>query len=239
LADYSVLVVEDDPAVAEVLSTALAARGYRVRTATSGREALAVAADDPADLVILDLGLPDVDGVEVCRRLRHWSRNPIIVVSADGLEDRKIAALDSGADDYLTKPFSMPELLARLRVAERHRRVAAMLIDDSFMRVGDLLIDTAARLVSIGGITTAVPRNQFAILTFLARNAGKVLTHGALMDELSKRGQPSPQALRVQINQLRRTLGTGPARPRIVSSYGTGYRLELAETAGDDERDVE
>ncbi len=229
MADRSILVVEDDPAGAEVLTLALTARGYSVRTATTGRAALLAAEDKPPDMMILDLGLPDIDGTEVCRRMRRWSRNPIIVVSADGSEDRKIAALDEGADDYVTKPFSVPELLARLRVAERHRDLAALVVDDSLITIGDVTIDTAAHLVNIGGTTVALPRKAFALLSLLARNAGKVLSHGALLDQLWAGDPTGSQSLRVQVNSLRRALGAGPDRPRIVCSYGAGYRLELPD----------
>ncbi|MGN6694794.1 MAG: response regulator transcription factor, partial [Aquihabitans sp.] len=130
-----ILVVDDERAILRALSAALEARGYRADLAMDGQSAVAQAASAAPDLVILDLGLPDIDGVEVCRRMRGWSRSPIIVVTADGSEDRKILALDEGADDYVTKPFSMPELLARLRVALRHRRALGPVVDDTRLEV--------------------------------------------------------------------------------------------------------
>jgi len=142
--EVSVLVVDDEPAMLRALSSGLEARGYRVATAASGRDALDRASLELPDVVVLDLGLPDMDGIDVCRRLRRWMTSPIIVLTADGSEDRKITALDEGADDYVTKPFSMPELLARLRVALRHRRALAALIDDDRIEVGSLRIDVAA-----------------------------------------------------------------------------------------------
>ncbi len=229
MADLDVLVVEDDPVVAEILAAALDAHGYRVRTATAGVEALDMAGVDVPDVVILDLGLPDLDGTDVCRRLRQLSGNPIIVLSADGTEERKIAALDAGADDYVTKPFSMPELLARLRVAERHRHVIAMVVDDRVLVVGDVMIDTAAHVVSVAGTTTPFTRNEFALLSVLARNAPKVLTHGAILDHVWGGRGGGTGSLRMHVLQLRRKLGTGPSRPRVVTVPGTGYRFVLPD----------
>jgi two-component system KDP operon response regulator KdpE len=228
-AELSVLVVEDDPVVAEVVAAALAARGYAVREAATGAAAVAAAEADPPDVVVLDLGLPDLDGIEVCRRLRTWSTNPIVVLSADGAEDRKVAALDAGADDYVTKPFSMKELLARLRVAERHRSVLARVVDDVVLHLGDVVVDTGAREVRVAGAPVALTRKEFALLELLARNAGRVLTHGLLLAEVWGRDGGGTESLRVHVVQLRRKLGSGPERPRIESDPGTGYRLVLAE----------
>ena len=224
-ADSSVLLVEDDPAVAEVVAAALGRHGYRVATAATGTAAIdAVTLEEP-DIVVLDLGLPDVDGIEVCRRMRRWTRHPIIVLSADGSEDRKVAALDEGADDYVTKPFSMPELLARLRVAERHRHLVSQLVDEPVIAVGDVLIDTAGRLITIRGEACDTTRKEFDLLTLLARNAGKVLTHGVLLTHVWGGSGGGRDSLRVHIAQLRRKLGTGPDRPSILSEPATGYRL--------------
>ena len=227
--DLDVLVVENDPAVAEILVVALKAQGYRVRTAARGTDALDLAGVDMPDVVILDLSLPDLDGIDVCRRFRRLSGNPVIVLSADGSEQRKIAALDSGADDYVTKPFSMPELLARLRVAERHRRVAAKVVDDRVLVVGDVMVDTAAHVVSVAGTTTPFTRNEFALLSLLARNAGKVLTHGAILDHVWGRREGGTGSLRMHVLQLRRKLGTGASRPQVVTVPGTGYRFLLPD----------
>src|SRR6202022_803680 len=141
------------------------------------------AAEDPA-VVILDLGLPDLDGIEVCRRMREWSQSPIIVVTADGAEDRKILALDEGADDYITKPFSMPELLARVRVAVRHRRALAAIVDHQYIEVGSLRIDVAGHTATIEGEELELRRKLFALLVVLARNAGSVMTHRTLVDQV-------------------------------------------------------
>jgi two-component system KDP operon response regulator KdpE len=225
-----VLVVEDEPAVAEVLATALRARGHRVDVAATGREALAMASMIEPDVVLLDLALPDVDGIEVCRRLRRWFNNPIMVLTADGDEDRMVAALDAGADDYVTKPFSMRALLARLRVALRHRRAVAGALDPAAVRVGDLEIDSGAHVATVGGDPLELARKEFALLALLARNHGRVLTHEALLSQVWGTTDLSrTERLRVQITQLRRKLGEGPQRPRIVSEAGVGYRLVLSD----------
>ena len=215
--------------MSEVVAAALARRGYRVDSVHTGTAALDAIALDVPDIVVLDLGLPDIDGIEVCRQIRLWTQHPIIVLSADGSEVRKVAALDEGADDYVTKPFSMPELLARLRVAERHRRVASQVVDNTMIQVGDVLIDTASRIVSIGGSTCDMTRKEFALLAILARNAGKVMTHGALLEHVWRGGRGGRESLRVHVTHLRRKLGAGPGRPSIVSEPATGYRLLLPE----------
>jgi two-component system KDP operon response regulator KdpE len=217
--------------MAEVVSTALAARGYDVLASTTGRQALECASRKEPDIVILDLGLPDIDGVDVCRHLRRWYTNPIVVLSADGAEDRKIAALDEGADDYITKPFSMPELLARLRVADRHRRRGSFESVLPVLELGDLVVDTGAHLVVLGGEAIDLSRREFALLAVLARHPGRVLTHGTLLEKAwgnSRRG--SLESLRVHVTQLRKKLGTGPRRPRLLTEPGVGYRLNLPDT---------
>jgi two-component system KDP operon response regulator KdpE len=221
-----VLVVEDDPAVAEVVETALRGRGYRVAVAATGTAGIEASWRDRPDVVILDLGLPDVDGIDVCRTLRTWYANPIIVLSADGAEDRKVAALDEGADDYVTKPFSMPELLARLRVALRHRRLVATAADPAAFTVGDLVVDTGARQVSVAGRPVELTRREFDLLALLARRPGRVLTHGTILDQVwGSRAGAGTTSLRVHVTQLRKKLGAGPARPRLLSEPGVGYRL--------------
>jgi two-component system KDP operon response regulator KdpE len=231
-AELVVVVIEDDPAVGEVVRDALAVRGYDAHLTTTGRGGLDLAVLLQPDLVVLDLGLPDVDGIDVCRRLRTWTSNPIIVLSADGAEERKVAALDEGADDYVTKPFSMGELLARLRVAERHRSVLASAVDDAVLQVGDLVVDTAAREVRLAGDQVELTRKEYALLELLVRNAGKVLTHGTLLAHVW--GRPVGQAggtesLRVHVTQLRRKLGAGPLRPQLLSDPGTGYRIVVPD----------
>jgi two-component system KDP operon response regulator KdpE len=216
--------------MARVLSTSLQARGYEVAVTKSGQDALDRAAGDNPVAVILDLGLPDIDGIDVCRQIRKWSRVPIIVVTADGAEDRKIQALDEGADDYVTKPFSMPELLARLRVALRHRHALGLLLDEDVLSVGDLEIDLADHQVTVSGQRVELTPKEFDVLTMLARHPGKVVTHRSIL-----RNVWGPEAegrngyLRTYANYIRKKLGNGPSTPRLVSEPGVGYRLLAPE----------
>jgi two-component system KDP operon response regulator KdpE len=212
------------------VSTALDARGYRVTVALTGREALELASRDEPDLVLLDLGLPDIDGIEVCRELRRWYRHPILVLSADGAEDRKIGALDEGADDYVTKPFSMPELFARVRVALRHRATMAAVVDATVIEVGDLRIDTGGYTVTVDGEPVDVTPKEFALLALLARNPGRVITHAICFEHVWRESDHATnEALRVHVAQLRKKLGNGPSAPRIVTEPGVGYRLLVAD----------
>ena len=221
-----VLVVEDDPAVAHVVSTALRGRGYPVEVVGTGRAALARVSETEPTVVVLDLGLPDIDGVEVCRALRRWFTDPIIVLSADGDEDRKVTALDEGADDYVTKPFSMPELMARLRVAVRHRRAAPTPGGAAGVGVGDLHVDVEGHRADLAGRPLRLTRKEFTLLALLARTPGRVLTHGALISAAWGTDDPGrTDSLRVHVTQLRKKLGTGPGRPQLVSEPGVGYRL--------------
>jgi two-component system KDP operon response regulator KdpE len=221
-----ILVVEDEAAMARVMSASLQARGYQVSVARTGQEGLDRSAGEEPAVVILDLGLPDIDGVEVCRRLRQWTQAPIIVVTADGSEDRKIMALDEGADDYLTKPFSMPELLARLRVAVRHRRAFGPLVDDSRLVVGDLVVDTGEHQVTVGGRRVELTPKEFDFLALLARHQGKVLTHRTILRHVwGPEATNRTEYLRTYANQLRRKLQDDPASPRFVTEPGVGYRL--------------
>jgi two-component system, OmpR family, KDP operon response regulator KdpE len=225
-----VLVVEDERSMSRILATSLQARGYRVSVARTGQDALdRCAAEDPA-VVILDLGLPDLDGIEVCRRMREWSQSPIIVVTADGAEDRKILALDEGADDYITKPFSMPELLARLRVAVRHRQAIGPYLDDGVLDVGGLVVDTAEHQVTIGGRRIELTPKEFDFLALLARHQGKVLTHRAILNQVwGPEATNKTEYLRTYANQLRKKLQEDPASPRLVTEPGVGYRLLARE----------
>jgi len=175
--------------------------------------------------VLLDLGLPDGDGVDVCRRLRRWSTVPIIVITAEGSDERKVMALDEGADDYLTKPFSMPELLARVRVALRHRRAAGM-VDDNVLEVGDIRVDLPRHVVTVGGQLVDLTPKEFAFLALLARHAGKVLTHRNILAEVwGPTAVGETQYLRVYANQIRKKLAEDAARPRLITEPGVGYRL--------------
>ena len=232
MAERPVLAVDDEPAILRALTVALRARGFDVVTATNGQEALdRCATEDPA-AVILDLGLPDLDGLDVLRRIRSWTDVPVIVLTAEGADERKITALDDGADDYVTKPYSTPELLARLRVALRHRQPSG--VDDRAARrvVGDLVVDVADHRVELAGQHIPLTPKEFAFLALLARHPGRVLTHRAILHEVwgPEYGQET-QYLRVYASQLRKKLHDDPARPRLVTEPGVGYRLVDA-TAG-------
>ena len=221
----TVLVVDDEPAIVRALSAALDARGYQSFTATTGGEGLSIAATQKLDVIILDLNLPDLDGVEVCRRIREWSRIPIIVLTVEGAEDRKVAALDEGADDYLTKPFSMPELLARVRVALRHREGPAT-IEDAVLEVGDLRVDLARHQVRVDARDVELTPKEFDFLALLARYPGRVLTHRTILQEVwGRQYGTETQYLRVYASQLRKKLQDDPAAPRLITEPGVGYRL--------------
>jgi two-component system KDP operon response regulator KdpE len=222
-----VLVVEDETQVMRFLRATLGAHGYRLAEAESGQQALLQATTRSPDLILLDLGLPDLDGVEVTRRLREWSATPIIVVSARGREEEKILALDAGADDYLTKPFGAGELLARMRVALRNAARAGAGAGETVFRTGDLAVDLAARRVSVGGNEVHLTRTQYKLLTTLVKNAGKVVTHRQLLREVWGPGAvEQSHYLRVYMGQLRHKLEKDPARPRYLETEtGVGYRL--------------
>jgi len=221
-----VLVVDDEPQIRRSLRVALRANGYAVDEAATGEAALDQAASQPPELVILDLGLPDIDGVEVCRRLREWTQLPVIVLSAHGDEEAKVRALDEGADDYVTKPFSVPELLARMRVALRHAALAA----DRTGRVlcaGDVKIDLARRLVTRAGSDVHLTPTEYGLLRYLAEHAGRVVTHGQLLRSAFGSGyEDATGNLRVYVASLRKKLEADPGQPRvIVTEPGVGYRL--------------
>jgi two-component system KDP operon response regulator KdpE len=224
--EATVLLVEDEPGYVDLLSISLEARGYAVLVARDGAAALVAADRGSPDVTILDLGLPDVDGIEVCRHLRRSSHTPIVVVTADGAEARKVQALTEGADDYITKPFSMPELMARVRVALRHRRLLARLVDGGLLRLGDLTMDTDAHTAAVGVSPIGLAAKEFALLEFLLRNAGSVMTHQQLFDRVWG-GESSLVTLRSHVAQLRRKIGEGPGRPRIEGHPRIGYRLHL------------
>jgi len=221
-----ILVVDDEPAIVRALSAALQARQHRVAVATTGAEALGeVATRNPA-VVILDLGLPDMDGIEVCRQLRRWTDTPIIVLTAEGAETRKVEALDQGADDYVTKPFSTPELLARVRVALRHRRDPASREESAVLGVGDIEIDIPNHRVTVRGTEVELTPKEFAFLVALARHPGRVLTHGMLLREVwGPEYGAETQYLRVYASHLRKKLDEDPASPCLVTEPGVGYRL--------------
>ncbi len=221
-----VLIVDDEPAIRRSVRAGLTARAYEVREAENGERAIAAVAEDPPDLVILDLGLPDIDGVDVCRRIRAWSGVPIVVLSAEASDYRKVLALDEGADDYVTKPFSMPELLARIRVALRHRTAAAGPDEATELRVGDLVVDLVRHRVTVDGRDVDLTPKEFDFLALLARWPGRVLTHRAILQEVwgPEYGHET-HYLRVYASQIRKKLGEPPDRQRLVTEPGVGYRL--------------
>ena len=221
-----VLVVDDEPAITRVLTAALAARGYRVITAATGADALDATTRHTPAAVILDLGLPDIDGVDVCQRIRAWSDVPIIVLTADDTEHRKVVALDDGADDYVTKPFSTPELLARLRVALRHHRDRPSPHSDALIHIGDLLVDCPRHRVEVAGSVISLTPKEFGFLALLATHPGRVYTHRMILEKVwGPQYQTETHYLRVYASQLRKKLGDDPTRPRLITEPGVGYRL--------------
>ena len=222
----AVLVVDDEAAILRVVGAGLKARGYDVLTATTGESALETVARDDPDVVVLDLGLPDLDGVEVCRRLRLWSDVPIIVLSAEGADSRKVKAFEEGADDYVTKPFSMPELVARVAVALRHRTMLESRRDETELHVGDLEIDLFRHRVIVAGRAVELTPKEFDFLALLARWPGRVLTHRTILQAVwGPEYGTETQYLRVYASQLRKKLQDNPDRPRLVTEPGVGYRL--------------
>jgi len=223
---HNVVVIEDDPQIRRFLRTLLPAEGFDVHEAETGERGLVEAATHKPDLVILDLGLPDLDGVEVVRRLREWSTVPVIILSARTREQDKVAALDAGADDYLTKPFGAGELLARLRVALRHAASRGQPGEPTF-RVGDLEVDLAARRVHLEGAEAHLTPIEYRLLAVLVRHAGLVVTHRQLLrDVWGPAYVEHTHTLRVHMAGLRRKIEREPARPRyLLTELGVGYRL--------------
>jgi two-component system KDP operon response regulator KdpE len=221
-----VLVVDDEPALLRAVGAALKARDYDVITAVTGQAAIDAVALEAPDVIVLDLGLPDIDGIEVCRRVRQWSDVPIVVLSAEGSDERKVRALDEGADDYVTKPFSTAELLARIRVALRHGADRQAPGDDTVLQVGDVAMDLARHEVRVGGRQIDLTPKEFAFLALLARWPGRVLTHRAILQDVwGPEYGSETQYLRVYASQLRKKLEDDPRRPRLVTEPGVGYRL--------------
>jgi two-component system KDP operon response regulator KdpE len=220
--------VEDEPQLRRYLRVTLVPHGYRVLEAVNAQEGETLAASHHPDLILLDLGLPDLDGLVLCRRLREWFMAPIIVVSARGMEKDKIQALDEGADDYLTKPFGTGELLARIRVALRHRTHGETAQETPIFELGNWQVDQARREVTVGGQTVHLTPNEYKLLTTLVKHAGKVLTHHQLLKEVWGGVQGAqPHYLRVYMAQLRHKLEADPTRPKhLLTEPGVGYRLK-------------
>ncbi|MCL4393362.1 MAG: response regulator transcription factor [Chloroflexi bacterium] len=219
-----VLVVDDEAPIRKFLRASLTAHGYLVFEAATGAQALDAVVSHQPDLVILDLGLPDMDGLEVTRRLREWSQVPIVVLSVREHETDKVQVLDAGADDYVTKPFGIAELLARMRAAIRH---AAQPAGESVFTTGDLVMDLGRRLVTVGGKEIQLTPTEYGLLRALATNADKVLTHHQLLRLVwGAAFGDETHILRVNISNLRRKIESDPTRPRyIITEPGVGYRL--------------
>lgn len=223
-AGQRVLIVDDETSIRRYLRAALSAQGFVTYEAVNGQEAInAVLAHHP-DIIILDLGLPDFDGIEVTRRLREWSQTPIIILSVREAENDKIAALDAGADDYLTKPFGTGELMARMRVAMRRLNGNS---DEPILKVDDLQMDVSRRIVTVGEDQISLTPTEYEILRLLLQNAGKVITHRQLLKQVwGTTYESEMHILRVNISNLRRKIEPDPSRPHyLVTEAGVGYRL--------------
>jgi two-component system, OmpR family, KDP operon response regulator KdpE len=221
-----VLVVDDESQIRRLLRVSLSAQGYQVAEAPDGERGLSAAAIQAPNVVILDLGLPDMDGLDVITRMREWSAVPIIVLSVRDGETEKVGALDRGADDYVTKPFGMEELLARIRAALRHELRAET--PEPIFRSGSLTVDLERRVVSVEGRVVRLTPKEYDLLRVLVAHAGKVLTHGQLLRQVwGSEYVHDTQNLRVHIGQLRQKVEPDPARPRfIITEPGVGYRLQ-------------
>jgi len=226
--EVRVLVIDDEAPIRRFLHTALTTHSYRITESTTGQEGLLSIVADRPDLIILDLGLPDIDGVEVTRRVREWSQTPIIILSVREEELQKVAALDAGADDYLTKPFGLPELLARMRVVMRRQLSPA---GEPVFRSGELTVDLARRLVTVGDDIINLTPTEYALLRALALQAGRELTHNQLLRQVWGMGYASElHMLRVNLSNLRRKIEPDSTRPTYIQTEpGVGYRLRLLD----------
>ena len=220
-----VLIIDDEEPIRHFLRVALSGQLYEISEAASGKEGLIAARDEKPDVIILDLDLPDIDGVEVTRLIREWTQTPIIILSVRGSENDKIFALDAGADDYLTKPFSIRELLARLRVSLRR---AERPTSEAIFTIGDLIVDVDKRLVTLGGKEVQLTPHEYAILKTLVIHSGKVITHRQLFNEVWGYGLDQEfHLLRVNVSNLRRKIELDPSHPKyITTESGVGYRLK-------------
>jgi two-component system KDP operon response regulator KdpE len=225
-AKLTVLVIDDELQIRRLLRVSLEANNYRVIEAPNGQEGIAAAAQHRPDVVVLDLGLPDMDGVAVLKRLREWSRVPVVVLSVRDREDDKIKALDHGADDYVTKPFGSGELLARLRVAMRHGQPSA---ESAVFASGQVEVDLTARVVKVNGREVKLTATEYALLRLFVQHAGKVLTHQQILREVwGPNYVDQTQYLRVYMAHLREKLEAEPAKPTLfLTEPGIGYRLVI------------
>jgi len=223
---FNILIIDDEIQIRKLLRISLEAKDYRVLDAGTGKEGLVLISMNQPDVVLLDLGLPDENGLEILRNLRQWSAVPVIVLTVEDAESKKVAALDLGADDYVTKPFNTAELLARIRVAIRH---SYKIPESPLFNDGDLEVDLNLRLVKVRGQETKLTALEYSILALFIRNAGKVLTHNYILKEIW--GNPyteNSQILRVHIGQLRKKIERNPSIPEIlITESGVGYRLRV------------
>ena len=227
LGNQRVLVVDDEAPIRRYLRAALGAQGLTVYEAANGEEALQAVLSHRPDIIILDLGLPDLDGIEVTRRLREWSQTPIIILSVREAEQDKIAALDAGADDYLTKPFGTGELLARMRVALRKQTSST---SEPVFQSSGLTVDFARRLVLVNEKEIQLTPTEYDLLKILVIHAGKVITHRQLLKQVWGEGYDDMHILRVNISNLRRKIEPDPARPRyLLTESGVGYRIRVED----------
>lgn len=222
-----VLVVDDEPQILRALKTILTARQFRVSAAARGEEGMALAVAEQPDLIILDMSLPDMEGIEVCRQLREWTSTPVIILSVRDSEKDKVAALDAGADDYLTKPFGIEELLARIRVALRHKSQAAGGSRRTVVYAGKIEIDLAGFIVRKDKAEISLTATEFKLLAYLASHAGRVLTHHMILSNVWDPAEADKiEYLRVYMRQLRKKLEDDPEQPRILMTEpGIGYRF--------------
>ena len=224
----TIIIIEDEAQIRRFLRTSLTAEGYQVHEAETGKQGLTEAATRKPDMIILDLGLPDMDGVEVVKQLRTWSSVPILILSARSQESDKISALDAGADDYLVKPFGIGELLARIRVALRHLPTTSD-AEEGIFSVDELNVDMIHRKITLGGVEVHLTPIEYRLLTVLIKHAGKVLTHQLLLKEVwGPNHVERAHYLRIYMGNLRHKLEKDPARPRfLLTEVGVGYRLAV------------
>jgi two-component system, OmpR family, KDP operon response regulator KdpE len=225
-----ILLIDDEPQILRALKTILSANHFRIATAATGEQGIALAVAQPPDVIILDLSLPDIDGIQVCEQIREWSRIPIIVLSVRDNEKDKVAALDKGADDYLTKPFGIEELLARIRVALRHSE-QSLGNKQTIIKAGNIMVDLARHIVTRSGEEIRLTATEFKLLAYLAANEDRVVTHQSILVQVWGFAEMDHvEYLRVYIGQLRKKLEANPDEPQIiVTEPGIGYRFKSTE----------
>jgi two-component system KDP operon response regulator KdpE len=222
-----ILVIDDEPQILRALKTILAAKQFHISTAMRGEEGLAIAAAEQPDLIILDMSLPDMEGLQVCRELREWTQTPIIILSVRDSEKDKVAALDAGADDYLTKPFGIEELLARVRVAIRHKTQTPGEVKRTLVRAGRIEVDLAGFVAKRDNVEVSLTATEFKLLAYLASHAGRVLTHHMILSNVWDPAEADKiEYLRVYMRQLRKKLEEEPEQPKVLlTEPGIGYRF--------------